>query len=108
MRVPIACTLNADDATDRVEEWRIALRSSVAATARPAPHRLELRIAEEPGAVAMLVDLARREKACCGFFTFTVEIDAHRAALVIEAPEDAIPVLDGLAALAPPFGLSGH
>lgn len=100
MRVPIACTLSADDAADRIGEWRTAFGSSVTAAARPAPQRLELRMAEDPAALSLLVDLARREKACCGFFAFTVEIEAQGATMVVEVPDDAVAVLDGFAGLA--------
>ena len=41
--------------------------------------------------------LAQREKACCPFFTFTIEISADHLALVVEVPDDAIDVLDELA-----------
>jgi hypothetical protein len=99
VQVPIACTLNAYAAADRVEEWRSTLRTSVTAATRTAPGRVELRLAEGPAAAGRLVDLARREKACCGFFTFAVEIDARGATMVIEVPEDAVALLDEFAAL---------
>ena len=99
MRVPIACTLDAGAATDRMDEWRHTLRTSVMAVTRTAPGRIELRLVDGPTAAGRLVDLARREKACCRFFTFTVEIDAEGATMVVEVPGDAVAVLDDLAAL---------
>jgi hypothetical protein len=48
----------------------------VTAATRKAPGRVELRLADGPSAAGRLVDLVRREKACCGFFSFAVEIDA--------------------------------
>jgi hypothetical protein len=99
MQVPIACTLNAEAAADRLEEWRAALRTSVKAAMRTAPGRVELRLADGPRAAGRLVDLARREKACCDFFTFAVEIDAQGATMVVEVPDDAVALLDGFAAL---------
>ena len=99
MRIPIACTLGVDGAAERIEEWRIALRTSVSAATRTTPRRVELRVAEGPTAVGRLVDLARREKACCGFFSFAVEIDSGGATMVVEVPDDAVGVLDDFVAL---------
>jgi hypothetical protein len=99
VQVPIACTLTAGARTERTEEWRDTLRTSVTAATRTAPGRVELRLADGPTAAGRLVDLARREKACCGFFSFAVEIDAQGATMVVEVPEDAVAVLDDFAAL---------
>jgi hypothetical protein len=99
MQVPIACTLQADAATDRIAEWRDALHTSVTAAMRTSAGRVELRLADGPAAAGQLVDLARREKACCGFFTFTVRIDAEGATMVVEVPGDAAPILDDFVAL---------
>jgi hypothetical protein len=99
VQVPIACTLNTDAATDRIEEWRSALRTSVTAATRTAPGRVELRLAQGPSAAGLLVELARREKACCGFFTFAVQIDAEGATMVVEVPDEAFAALDAFAAM---------
>jgi hypothetical protein len=99
VRVPIACTLNQDDARSRIDEWRAALHDSVTATTRVSTRRLDLRLADGPDHAGRLVDLARRETECCRFFSFTVEIDAEGATLVVQVPEDAGPVLDDFAAL---------
>jgi hypothetical protein len=94
VRIPIACNLNEQAASDRREEWRAALQSSVRATSRTAPGRVDLRLADGPVAAGRLVDLARREKACCEFFTFAVEIDTEGATMVVQVPDDAAGVLD--------------
>ena len=99
MRVPIACSLSEDAATDRIERWRVALATFVTDSTRRAPGRLELRLVEGPDAAGQLVDLSRQEKACCGFFDFTVEIDADGVTLVVEVPDDAVGVLDDFAAV---------
>ncbi|HZU74780.1 MAG TPA: hypothetical protein VE990_18630 [Acidimicrobiales bacterium] len=101
MKIPIACTLSATDAASRVERWRVALGTTVAAVSRPTPTRAELHVVAEPGAIATLVDLARQEKACCGFFGFAFEVDADGVRLVVSVPDDAVEVLDGFAGLAP-------
>lgn len=99
VKVPISCSLNSEAAADRIEEWRTALRTSVTSTARTAAGRVDLRLADGPIAAGRLVDLARREKACCGFFTFTVEIDADGATMVVEVPDSAAAILDDFADL---------
>jgi hypothetical protein len=75
------------------------MRTSVTSAARTAPGRVELRLADGPIAAGLLVDLARSEKACCGFFTFTVQIEADRATMVVEVPDDAVAVLEDFTAL---------
>ncbi len=102
MRVPIACTLTADAATDRIAEWRAALATSVVTMARTSPRRAELRLVDGPGPAGQLVDLARREKACCSFFDFTVEFDAQGATLLVQVPEDAVGLLDDFMTLGRP------
>lgn len=98
--MPIACALSSGDASDRVEEWRAALGATVRRVARPAPARAELRLVGEPFGIAELVDLARREKACCGFFGFTFEVASDAVTLVVTVPDEAVEVLDGFTALA--------
>jgi hypothetical protein len=46
--------------------------------------------------IASIAALAQREKACCPFFTFTIEISADDLTLVVEVPDDAIEVLNAL------------
>jgi hypothetical protein len=100
MKVPTACTLTAEDAADRVEEWRSAFRGSVTRGSRPEPTRLLLRVGSDGAGIATLVDLARREKACCAFFDFAFHVGAQDVTLEVRVPEDAIAVLDGFAELA--------
>jgi hypothetical protein len=99
--VPIACTLTPDAADERVDEWRAALGQAAAAAGRVAPARLEIRL--RPGArVAALVDLVRREVACCPFFRFTLEVDAGVFTLTVAVPPEAETVLDAFSHLVPP------
>lgn len=100
MKVPIACTLTTQDAADRVEEWRSALAAAVTAVSRSEPTRLELDVGFDSARIAALVDLARREKACCEFFDFAFHVGADEVTLAVTVPQDATAVLDGFAALA--------
>jgi hypothetical protein len=48
------------------------------------------------GGVADAVHLAQREKACCPFFEFRLELEADRILLRIEVPADGADALDAL------------
>jgi hypothetical protein len=99
-KIPIACTLTSTDANDRIAEWRGFLRDCVT-TATRAEHELQLIL--EPGDATLLraVDLAARERACCGFFSFSIEIEADSRTLVIGVPAEATEVLDDMSGLIP-------
>jgi len=95
MRVPIACSLEPAQARSQLDEWQ-QLRRVLDQVERVSPRRLELVLLPEVD-VAWLVGLAQREKACCPFFTFTIEVMADHLVLVVEVPADAIEILDNLA-----------
>jgi hypothetical protein len=46
------------------------------------------------------VDLSRREKACCDFFEFAIEMRRDANWLVVTVPADAVGSLDALAGAA--------
>lgn len=100
MKKPVACTLSVQAAGDRVSAWRDALGASVRSTARPMATRLELGLDVDPNQVATLVDLARLETACCGFFSFAFVVEADTVTLAVSVPPDAAAVLDDFARLA--------
>jgi hypothetical protein len=96
VEIPIACTLDPDDARSQLGEWQEMLRVVVADTERTAPGRLELRLVPDADMIS-LIDLAQREVACCPFFSFAVEIHADHLVLAVEVPDDAVEILDQLA-----------
>jgi hypothetical protein len=106
MEIPIACTLEPADARAQGDEWRALLGRLVERSERTAPGtlRLWLRAAHDeldaPAQLAQLVSLAQREKACCRFFSFSLEIEAEALAFVVAVPEGATAVLDDFAGLA--------
>ncbi len=99
MRIPILCTLTSQAATERVNEWRDFLASSTGAIERENDQRLRLRLNDSEKALAGAVDLARREKVCCQFFEFSIEIEAESSWLTIEVPTEATTVLTDFASL---------
>ncbi len=71
---------------------------------RESDRSIHIRLRNGPDDLVRVADLASREKACCGFFEFSIEIGADSNWLVIEVPVDAVAALDGFAALVPPPG----
>ena len=99
--VPIACTLTADAAVDRLAEWRIFFSSMVERIDHDgSTATVTLRAGSEPLMTA--VGLAEREKLCCSFFEFSIELAETEARLHIEVPTEAEPVLAGLLSLMGP------
>jgi len=94
--VPVACTLEADAAGDRVGEWRTFLATRVLEVRRDDPAVARLRLAADRADETLLVaaDLAQREKACCAFFRFSVDLEVDSRWLRVEVPADAVGVLD--------------
>jgi hypothetical protein len=77
---------------DRGAQWRQFLVENVVAIMRT-ESSARLRLADGDDAVVKAVDLARREKACCAFFDFELELLAEQVWLRIEAPPEAAAVL---------------
>lgn len=100
VRVPIACTLTADQLPDRVEEWRSFLGSRVTAVERGAASA-RLQLAAGDDVLAAAADLAQREKQCCAFFDFAIALEGQHRWLAVSVPDDAAPVLDELLTLLP-------
>jgi hypothetical protein len=97
-RVPIACSLAADEAGNRIEEWRRLLDAGVAEVERT-PGSARLRLHDDGATLLAAIDLARREKACCDFFDFRLVPLPDAVWLEVDAPDDAAGVLDGLVGL---------
>jgi MerR family transcriptional regulator, copper efflux regulator len=93
--VPFSCSLTADDANTRVDEWRQFLRQRVVEIDR-GDRCVRLRIEDGEDALVTAASLARSEKACCPFFEFRLVLLAEAIWLEIDAPEEAAAILDGL------------
>jgi len=94
-RVPVACTLSADDASARGDEWRRFVASCVVEVERTETGA-RLRLHDDDDAVLIAADLARREKACCAFFDFRLALVPEGVWLEVDGPAEAAPVLDEL------------
>lgn len=94
MEKPDACTLPTALVPLRVGEFTDLFASSLRSVSRPSP--VLLRLALEPGSLAVARDLTARESACCSFFSFTFD----GSTLDVGVPAAHVPVLDGLERLA--------
>jgi len=93
--IPIACTLSEADKTTRGDQWRQFVVANVVEVARlDASVRMRLRSGDD--VILSTVDLARREKACCAFFQFRLELSPDAIWLEIRAPVEASAILDAL------------
>lgn len=93
--IPIACTLSAADMTTRGDEWRRFFATNVFEVVR-CESSVRLRLKGGDDVILSTVDLARREKACCAFFEFRLELLADDVWFEIGAPAEAAAVLDAL------------
>jgi MerR family transcriptional regulator, copper efflux regulator len=83
---PIACTLDAQDMSQRLAAWQEAL--AAVADRVPIPGGLRLTFSAE-ARPAELVELAAAEHDCCRFFAFSVTVDDRGVALEVTAPQEA-------------------
>jgi hypothetical protein len=95
-RVPIACTLTANELPGRVDEWRALVRDWVVETRRE-PGSARLRLDPSEQALVAAVALAQREKECCAFFEFSLSIESEARWLCVTVPDDADATLDAFA-----------
>ena len=95
VRVPIVCTLTAEDKLGRGAEWRRFLDSSVSEMLR-SNTVARLRLIDSGDVILSAANLARREKECCAFFNFRLDLRSDGVWLEIEAPADAAVLLDDL------------
>jgi hypothetical protein len=93
--IPIACSLSAEDQADRSGEFAAIFdRALIGREATPGGVRLRLR--PSPGLRDDLADLVRRERECCPFFDFRMEDRPGELLLEIDAPPEAMPIVDQL------------
>ncbi len=76
--LPVACTLTGIPGAfaERMAEYQRLFRQYLTGRSRTGLG-IRFRFRAEPGVEDWVRDLARREKACCGFFDFTVSTDGQ-------------------------------
>jgi hypothetical protein len=90
---PIACTLTASEKTARGDEWRLFLATTVAESIRTETS-VRMRLIDGDDVILHTVDLARREKDCCAFFEFRLELLTEAIWLEVGVPAEAASLLD--------------
>jgi len=93
--IPIACTLEPNDARSQLGEWHEILHRVVDGTERVSPSRLEFSLLPDVD-IASVINLAQREVTCCAFFSFSIEIRADHLVLSVQVPNEAVEILDQL------------
>jgi hypothetical protein len=93
--IPIACTLSGTDRTTRGDEWRQFLVTYVVEVTR-IESSARLRLKDGDDVLLTAVDLARREKECCAFFEFSLELLPDAVWLDVRVPAEATTMLDAL------------
>jgi hypothetical protein len=75
---PVVCDMTGatDTLAERMDEYRRLFTQSLLGRSRT-PDSIRFRFRADPGVEDWVRDLARREKACCAFFDFTVDADGH-------------------------------
>ena len=89
---PIACSLDAGELTERMEEWRALVASSVRTLESDAT-TVRLVLDGSDGALLRAAALGQREKACCPFFDVSIDLAADARTLTLGVPDGAEEVL---------------
>jgi hypothetical protein len=97
MNIPIACRLAEPAARAQLEEWRDLLAETAISTTRVSPSELAFRLRDDLPQLNAVVRLAQREKVCCPFFDFAIQIESDAVSLRVSVPDDAVSVLDEFA-----------
>ncbi|MGI8754942.1 MAG: MerR family transcriptional regulator [Acidimicrobiales bacterium] len=101
---PIACTLTAGAAVDRVGDWNQFLAEQSGAPVRQvgdATGSVTVRFPPDPRLTRRAAELASAEQACCAFIAFTLRIDRTGTELPATTPLDGLPVIDALLGATP-------
>jgi len=96
--VPVACSLNASDLTDRMNRWN-ALTDQAKPIVTRTNKGLKVAFSQKPGIADELTELAELEGDCCAFASWTVRQDLDTVVLDISASSD-----EGIAAVHDMFG----
>ena len=91
--IPVACSLDASEASGQIAEWRELAARSLSAERIDGGYAVTFAASDAPA----VEELARKEAACCGFLSIetTRGRDFIRLVMSSENP-DAMPVIESL------------
>ena len=93
--IPLECTLSGDAQTARFAEWADLLTRTTGKM--DADGGADVTFPADPDLAGQLAALAMREKECCSFFAFTLDMTAAASiTLQVRAPQGAEPLVAGL------------
>jgi hypothetical protein len=95
--LPIACSLGAPDLEQRLVAIAEVGAESLLAHETKGPRHL-LRFRSAAATLERLEEIVAAEATCCAFLDLKLEERGEELVLSIEAPADAQPIADGLAA----------
>ena len=89
----LACSFSASAAAERADRWRVLIDTELLdRTPTAAGQRLAFR--PRPAVAVELDELVAAESECCPFMTLTVERADERLILDIEAPPEALAIVE--------------
>jgi DNA-binding transcriptional MerR regulator len=93
--IPLACTLSSDAQAARLAEWgELLARASRRADADGGA---DISFPADPDLAGQLAALAAREKDCCAFFAFSLDMTVPGSMILrVRAPQEARPLVTGL------------
>jgi len=89
----IACTLSAADMPDRFGEWQTFYRTSVSGFESGQGY-VRLRLDATDSTLGTAASLGQREKQCCAFFSFALELEADQRWLTVRVPSGSEELLE--------------
>jgi DNA-binding transcriptional MerR regulator len=93
--IPLACTLSGDGQAAQRAEWAELLGRAAGRAA--ADGGADITFPADPDLAGQLAALAAREKDCCAFFAFSLDLtSAGSMILRVRAPQGAQPLVTGL------------
>jgi hypothetical protein len=98
---PVACSLDAGELGQRLDEWRALVRTHVSSV-DTTQSSVRLTLDGSDDALVAAASLGSREKACCPFFDVAVELGPATRVLRLSVPDGAEAVLEEFAALLRP------
>ena len=88
----LACTLDSDEADDRLAEWQALAATAVSRATTDKGIRFTFSRSD----VRAIADLVAREQSCCSFLSFEIGVNASEVTLKIAGPTETRPLIETL------------